>query len=282
MPNILECAPGFTVGADPEFFLYDVNKGELIAAEDYLRGSKEEPFKLNKGAVQVDGMAGEINIDPASSYEDFNNNLLTVLKQVRKMLPSHVEIRYGSPTAHFSKKVWEKASEECKMLGCSPDYNAWTGTTNPPPNVAPGSRTRFAGGHIHIGWTEDQPLSDATHILNARELVQQLDYYLGAWSLIYDGDKERRQQYGKAGACRIKPYGVEYRVLSNFWLGESTYRREVWNRVQSAIKTMRSSFYPQLYGEISYTFNDMLIKSINEGTRDPQLESQFMIPIKAY
>ncbi|MOA35237.1 hypothetical protein D3C78_1566850 [compost metagenome] len=48
--------------------------------------------------------------------------------------------------------------------------------------------------------------------------AKQLDYYLGLGSLLYDPDVKRRTMYGAAGAFRPKPYGVEYRVLSNAWL----------------------------------------------------------------
>jgi hypothetical protein len=59
--------------------------------------------------------------------------------------------------------------------------------------------------------------------------------------------------YGKAGACRYKPYGVEYRVLSNFWVIDKTLRREVWFRSCRAMKAMSSSFLPQVVGqEMSY------------------------------
>jgi hypothetical protein len=48
--------------------------------------------------------------------------------------------------------------------------------------------------------------------------TKQLDFYLGLSSLIYDKDTKRRTMYGAQGAFRPKPYGVEYRVLSNAWL----------------------------------------------------------------
>jgi hypothetical protein len=40
--------------------------------------------------------------------------------------------------------------------------------------------------------------------------------------------------YGKAGACRYKTYGVEYRTLSNFWVLSTDLRREVWERTMAA------------------------------------------------
>jgi hypothetical protein len=68
--------------------------------------------------------------------------------------------------------------------------------------------------------------------------VKQLDWYLGGWSLKHDSDPTRRTLYGRAGACRLKSYGVEYRVLSNFWMTTADRRKAVWNRMQLAVKAM--------------------------------------------
>src|SRR3546814_5830384 len=87
---------------------------------------------------------------------------------------------------------------------------------------------RCAGGHLHVGWTEGESLGSIQHVMNCSDLVKQLDWYVGLWSLGKDKDKVRRSLYGKAGACRIKPYGVEYRVLSNFWIKNKKSRLETW------------------------------------------------------
>src|SRR3546814_4146318 len=134
----------------------------------------------------------------------------------------------------------DKASQKALELGCSPDYNAWTGGVNPPPDASQNPLMRCAGGHLHVGWTEGESLGSIQHVMNCSDLVKQLDWYLGLWSLGKDKDKVRRSLYGKAGACRIKPYGVEYRVLSNFWIKNKKSRLETWNRMVKGIEEMRS------------------------------------------
>jgi hypothetical protein len=51
-----------------------------------------------------------------------------------------------------------------------------------------------------------------------------------------DKDTERRQMYGKAGANRLKSFGFEYRVLSNFWLNSTDNMEWVWEQIQLIFK----------------------------------------------
>jgi len=64
-------------------------------------------------------------------------------------------------------------------------------------------------------------------------VIKALDAYLGLPSVLFEKDGMRRTLYGKAGAYRPTPYGVEYRVLSNFWLTEEKYMRWVYQQVVS-------------------------------------------------
>src|SRR3546814_6507370 len=75
-----------TFGCDPEVFILD-EYGAPVSPEDFLPGTKEEPYKVNKGAVQVDGMAGEFNIDPAHTFDEFDDNIVSVMKEMTGMLP---------------------------------------------------------------------------------------------------------------------------------------------------------------------------------------------------
>lgn len=270
--------PGLSFGCDPELFLYDIEKSEYVGAEKFLPGTKENPYKVKDGAVQVDGMAAEFNINPVSNYHDFSYNIDSVILDMKKMLPRHIKLRAHAAVT-FSEKEWAEATDAAKMLGCSPDFNGWTGTLNSPPNPEEGSRLRTAAGHLHIGWTEDSTM-DEEFVKNAFDLVQQLDWYLGAWSVTNDkvvGASKRRQLYGKSGACRLKPYGVEYRVLSNFWVLHPDLRVLTWNRMQRAINSMAKMFMPEVAG---VEFNNRLIQMIDSSKNDETLVNSFSYPIK--
>lgn len=270
----LEAKEGFKFGCDPELFVFD-DKDRPVTAEGLIPGTKEEPYKVEFGAVQVDGMAAEFNTDPATNFKDFNRNITAVMGQLEAMLPKGYSLK-AIPSVVFDPEVFDAAPDKAKELGCMPDFDAWSGELNPPPHDPENPYLRTASGHIHIGWTEDAEMSDLQHIINCQDLVKQLDWYLGGWSLSQDADPVRRRLYGKAGACRYKPYGVEYRVLSNFWITDSDKRLEVWNRLQAAIDAMRMSYIPDRAGD----FNLLLRESINSSVMHPAVKTSFRHPIE--
>jgi hypothetical protein len=268
----LDARENFKFGCDPELFVF--KDGIPVSAEGLIPGTKSAPHKVEGGAVQVDGMAAEFNIEPATTFKDFNHNIELVMKQLTTMLPEGHELR-AVPAVVFDKEIFDAAPEKAKELGCSPDYNAWTGQVNPPPKSPDNPFLRTASGHIHIGWTEDADLSDPQHVMNCVDLVKQLDWYLGGWSVKVDTDPTRRSLYGKAGALRFKDYGVEYRVLSNFWITSRDRRLAVWNRLQTAIDTMSKGFLP----DKQFNYNALLQKSINETSVDSFLFSSCRFPL---
>jgi len=84
-------------GADPELFVFQ--HGKVQSGYGLIEGDKENPFKVENGAVQVDGMALEFNIDPAMDEEGFVFNLESVMRQLQKMVPDY-EL-HADPVAHF-------------------------------------------------------------------------------------------------------------------------------------------------------------------------------------
>lgn len=218
------------IGADPEIFLRDKKTGQFVAAK--IPGTKLEPYKVDFGAVQVDGTAAEINIDPAEGPSTFIRNINEVLSKVREFSPN-TDLVFD-PTATFDPTYFSTLPVEARELGCNPDFNAWTEQVNPAPD-GESTTMRTASGHIHLGWCKNVNPTDKIHIQDCHTVVKQMDYYVGLPSLLWDPDNKRRQLYGMAGACRYKPYGVEYRVPSNVWLRTREMQAWVWDASYRAV-----------------------------------------------
>lgn len=220
----------FLIGSDPELFVKDGDK--FISGHELIPGTKEAPHPVKGGAVQVDGTALEFNTMPAKSRRAFHNSTNQVVKALKNMIPRELEL-VAAPTAQFTKQYMKELPEKAKELGCSPDFNAYTGFENVPPNAEVDFRT--GAGHIHIGWTDVENPYDPLHMLECRTLVHAMDIFLGVPSLLIDTDTQRRRIYGAAGAFRPKTYGVEYRVLSNFWVLDARLRGWVFDNTILAI-----------------------------------------------
>ena len=227
------------IGADPELFCVNPTNGKFTSVHDLLPGTKEEPFKVPFGAVQVDGTAAEFNIDPASTPQQFREYIQEVVKTMQTMVPNLVLT--ATPVADYDDAYFRSLPEKAVELGCNPDYNAYTGEVNPIPDARVTFRT--GSGHVHIGWTKDADPFNPTHYARCRAVVVQLDYALGLNSLAWDTDNRRRELYGKAGAFRPKSYGVEYRVLSNKWVLDSDLCDFVFNATQKAIQDLNNGIF---------------------------------------
>jgi hypothetical protein len=221
------------IGCDPEIFAKQ--SGKVVSAHGLIPGDKKNPFKVNKGAVQVDGMALEFNIDPAATDDEFVINIKEVLQQMQLMVPDHEF--FISPVAKFSPAYMKQQPKEALELGCDPDFNAWEGG-NPFDKPDMKLPMRTASGHVHIGWTNGQDIRDPSHISKCIAVAKQMDYVLGLGSLVYDQDTKRRSMYGKPGCFRPKPYGVEYRTLSNMWLSSETLMRWVFRNAKAGIESL--------------------------------------------
>lgn len=223
-----------TMGCDPEIFLRKGN--EFLSAFGLFEGTKVQPTPLNKGAVQVDGMALEFNIEPANNIEEFVSNITEVLSQIRKQLKDGIDFDYKS-TVHLTEEYMKTRSFEELEMGCEPDYNAYTGEENTKPTIERPMRT--AGGHIHVGLGMEIPDTLETRgIIN--KMVHLMDIFVGVPSLLIDKDDERREMYGKAGCLRYKSYGFEYRSLSNFWIQSETLMRWVYQQTEMAMNNFEN------------------------------------------
>lgn len=220
------------IGCDPEIFVK--KQGVFTSAHGLIPGNKKTPYKVDKGAVQVDGMALEFNIDAAASEQEFVMNVQTVMATLKSMVPGF-ELA-PVPVADFPLEYIASQPLEARELGCEPDFNAYTGAANIKPNAELPMRT--ASGHVHIGWTDGEDIFDPAHRNACHAVAQQCDVLLGLGSLFYDDDVRRRSMYGKGGAIRYKSYGVEYRTLSNAWLLTSERMAWVYRNAKKAVELL--------------------------------------------
>ena len=212
------------LGADPEIFMKN-EQGLVRSAHGVIPGTKEKPHPVPLGAVQVDGLALEFNIEPCLTTNDWVRSIHTVMDTLQEMLPPSYSLEIKG--AHrFKQKYMDSLDPESLILGCDPDFNAYTAAPNPSPNSATTLRT--AAGHIHFGWTEDETMDDWFFNLCC-DFTKQLDLSLGAYGYFLDKDAERKALYGRAGAFRPKPYGLEYRTMPNAWLRSEDTIRDVFS-----------------------------------------------------
>jgi len=237
------------IGCDPEVFVQQ--GGKFVSGFGLIEGTKEAPKKINRGAVQVDGMALEFNIDPASSEDEFVLNVSEVFAALKKMVPEYNVV--ATPVANFTPEYMAGQPAAALELGCDPDYNGWSGVANPRPN---GDRPfRTASGHIHIGWRKPEEI-DGDHTNRAFMAARQMDFFLGLPSLFYDNDVKRRELYGKAGALRIKEYGMEYRTLSNMWLNSENLMRWAYQSAVAGMESLMGGWILQEeFGDIQHIIN---------------------------
>lgn len=215
-----------TIGTDIEVFGRKPN-GKHVALCGLIGGTKEQPRQIEGlpagFMLQEDNVSCEFNIPPCETKAEWMNAIKIINREVYHEL-RHMGFQI-SPLASVSFDTEDLQHPQALVFGCEPDYNAWTMKENEKPK-AEDKNLRTAGGHIHVG--------SNTEMVQG---VQLMDLYLGVPSVILDNNPasiERRKLYGKAGAMRPKPYGWEYRVLSNFWIFSEHLTKWVFEQTKLA------------------------------------------------
>lgn len=237
----------FTLGTDTELFAVD-NTGKHRALCGLIGGTKEQPAQMDglaEGfAYQEDNVAVEFNIPPCFSSLEWVSHINMAKQRVESMLKDKLGFSISKDCAvSFDKE--ELIHPNALVFGCEPDYDAWKLIENSKP-TANNPQLRTAGGHIHVG-TDHDMISG----------VQKMDLFLGVPSILLDDSPSsiaRRELYGKRGAMRPKPYGWEYRTLSNFWVFDEKLVDWVWKAVDQALNT--NIKFPKRAGDnIDYCIN---------------------------
>jgi hypothetical protein len=213
-------------GCDPEIFLR--KGGKLVDSSEVV---PEDGIKTYAGGpvyVVRDGVQAELQ--PTHSHtcrEVVRDEIRSALAMLKHACGLTHEIDF-TPVVEIDEETYESLPDPSKKLGCMPSRNVYgqaediSGTS---------TRTRSAGGHIHLGldgrFIEDDEYERSGKVFDGwqkrplESLVVLLDILLGNSAVLLDrneGAVKRRRFYGRAGEYRTPIHGLEYRVLSNFWL----------------------------------------------------------------
>lgn len=221
----------YKLGSDPEFFLMAGDKP--ISAEGLIGGSKDFPLPISDRGhgLQEDNVMLEITIPPCETPAEMYAEIQYAIKEAEKMTGYTV---VNAPSMRNFRPE-ELDTQHAKTVGCDPDFNAWTREQNPIPELP--EDIRFAGGHVHIS------LNGSYTAKYLELLIKHLDYYLALNAVIEDTDDERKKIYGTAGRFRFKPYGIEYRSLSNYWTCDLNMIKNIFERVRMAVNDTNNCFY---------------------------------------
>ena len=203
-------------GSDPEFFF--TTNGQVVGSEKII-----PPAGILTGNSKfvIDGVQAELNPSPNTCRANFGNEISRCFRELYNKLKAegkNVEVSFN-PLVNITQEEMDSLSEKSRQFGCAPSLNAYTGAESKIKVDAAKYLCRSAGGHIHIGHNSSGPLLKILH--DVQKIVPFLDLMVGNTCVLIDRDEsnvERRRVYGRCGEFRTKPYGLEYRTLSNFWL----------------------------------------------------------------
>jgi len=241
-----------SIGSDWER-LVKTPEGEFTSAIGVIGGSKEQPLWVENGNLQEDNVLAEAACNPSNSKEDFISNILSLEKQMSKVLHEHNLIPAKRSHYYYSPKSLYLWGEQALTLGCDPDFCVYTMTQNEIDTTESENGMRSSGGHVHIAL---ENVTDMT-----RQCTVRVFDRLGVMrQMLNDPDRVRRKLYGKAGSFRPKPYGVECRALSNAWINSE----ETIGQVYDAAKTSAESGEEIILDIMNIVSDDETQRIINE------------------
>jgi len=231
------------LGADPEFIVLDYNNNPVNAIK-CLKNNKTNPILQNKFYFFHDNVLAEFNFPPAPTEDIFVKHIKYGLQSIQKLI-SPYKICFKSAVEFYEP---DHKNDNFFEVGCDPDINAYTLKYNKTPeDFFKNSLERFAGGHIHVGGNSDDAVCDS---LLKPIFVYMMDLFVGIPSVILDQSIQafrRKKVYGQAGTYRPKSYGIEYRVLSPFWLSNPTTTKLIYRLCEFVFNFMNSGNYERFW-----------------------------------
>lgn len=238
-----------TLGSDPEFFY--LNKGRVVPSKFVVGNAKY---------VSEDGFQAELHPATNTCRQVAGNNIYLALAEAKKLAVNGAEVAL-SVGVDVDTETFKLLPPNERRFGCSPTVNLYENKKR-----ITGVREKFrsGAGHIHLGSSRLKSLYES----NPVKVIALLDIVCGALCVLIDRDPAnitRRKHYGRAGEHRVKSYGLEYRVPSNFWLRSYT----LWSMVSGLARNALAYAEDELGDELMRKINLQDVrKAINNNDKE--------------
>lgn len=219
----------FKFGSDPEFFLA---RNDQTKSAIGLLPSKKNCWNKNGNKFYYDNVLAEIAIKPAASLDDIVANTSDALRELSSLI---FPARFKIQPADYMPEI-ELEDKDSTSIGCEPEYDVYSlQMVVPPQDVITKTSFRTAGGHIHLGFQNED-------VYELFDVVRMMDLFIGIPSIFLDThemSKFRRKIYGKSGSHRIPDHGLEYRVLSNFWFSSPRHMEIIYKLTEFTLNFVK-------------------------------------------
>lgn len=191
------------IGHDAEFICRDVDTKQPVSCAEFVQET------LSSCVVYPDNVLLEMNTDPVEPeffVEHIHNNLVDLQDFLDDM---GLQTSLGEAQALYPKS--ELCNPNAHRIGCMPFLDAYMlGVPRTPQPYH--DQWRYAGGHIHLAYDKN--------LIPSHILVKMLDKQFKIQDAKDNPAPRRDDYYGKEGSYREKPYGIEYRALTNAWMAD--------------------------------------------------------------
>lgn len=227
------------IGADPELCIFDGRTGQPVPAWEVTsglkRGDKEGLVMPQVPGLNMhaDGVALEFNFDPVvpTNFQSaVSFSTAAIAEHVQKKNKNYRLSYQGAITGYNAKALAHPLANE---MGCDEDFSAYADNPRTARNVSGwkaeiekiATGVKFFGGHIHVGYDKSKCPPWAA--------ARLMDLFITMPLVGHDPlGGIRGKFYGAPGSYRPKPYGVEYRSLSNFWVRHRDITRMIASRIE--------------------------------------------------
>ncbi len=218
------------IGSDPEFLVRDTKEDRIVSALDVLPNGKEDKIDLGDGVeLYADNANAEASIKPADTEDGLVKSFADLVVKSSTFLAKR-GLRLMAQAAHTYEDR-DLQHPVARIAGCGVAFNAHTISIQEPPDLSE-TNLRVCGGHIHMSRDNWKTAKDEEFLVNPYSRVaacRAVEWYLAPVLVLINNDPtgeiRTKNAYSQPGAHRTPPWGLEYRVPSNFWCSDPRFVR---------------------------------------------------------